>query len=185
MRPTEASLVFFVVWVIVLLLTVPFSVIFNFRWKDESFDSSRYCGAGLRILIGLDFWVFLLALPFDIANFTNGDMAHSPPLSIFGLVFGLILLLIPFIRSKKDGYPAILISLYAIIASMGSYTNIFLTLTLIGLPFKRLLQDSYDSIPLPRITRKKEKVSVVDKDGNMRELDDYSVSDGTSKKIIR
>lgn len=181
----EPSIVFLLIWVIVLLLTIPFSLILHFRWKDEVFDSSHYCGAGLRLLIGLDFWFFLLALPFDVGNFINGDMAHSPPVSIFGLAFGLILLLIPFLRSKKDGFPAVLISLYAIMASMGTYTSIFLTWTLIGIPIKRLIQNSYDDIPLPRIERKKEKVSVIDKDGNMKELDDYSVSDGGSKKIIR
>lgn len=175
---------FLLIYTIVLILICGFSFLIHERWKEND-DLNCYCGRFLRILLGLISWINAFVIFADVIQFLGGEF-HLPYFVLTGPI-GIGLMLIPFFKSKKDGNPAVFITAYAVLASMGTYVNLFLIISIVGLFFRHLMKKSSIPIPLPEIktvTRGKETVQVLHEDGSVSTLEDYSVSEGT-KRIQR
>lgn len=100
----------------------------NPYWKLHE-NADYYANGITRAMIGIAGWAMLIL--FTMSNI--GPM-------FLALLITLALMAIPFLKFKKDGITSIRLMLLLLMASMGVYTRLVLSWTLIGLPVARTLK---------------------------------------------
>lgn len=166
----SAQIICLLVTVVVTIVVSAFGYVINLRWKES--DDFGLCGMAHRGILGLAGWIFFFTLMTSINYIiiSSPDLFNCGSVCIISGLLTVVFMLPVFIKAKKIIKNPVIVTLLALLASMGSFTGVLLTVSLIGLPIKKLLDmKDYDPFALKVVEKGKYNVSAVDEEGNLKE----------------
>lgn len=124
----------FLLIVVFVAILMCYSSYANPKWKCYE-ESSKYGNALVRSILGLAAWVFIIS--FCIGLYAPGAFR----VSFFSLLMVVLFLFRSWTRLSKDGFNSAYFLFLLLMASVGTWSRIFLAWTLIGIPIIGQLKD--------------------------------------------